>query len=89
MPELQSKGYDIPNYDANQEVTAKYSKILGSAVNPVLREGNLMIEELQVLLKTMQKTILTEWEFGATQSKTHVAHMNIWMISMVQKFQQS
>lgn len=40
IAELQSKGYNVPNYDASEEVTARYSKILGSAVNPVLREGN-------------------------------------------------
>ena len=40
IAELQSKGYDVPNYDASPEITARYSKILGSAVNPVLREGN-------------------------------------------------
>jgi isocitrate dehydrogenase len=40
IAELQSKGYNVPNYDASAEITARYSKILGSAVNPVLREGN-------------------------------------------------
>ena len=40
IAELQSKGYNIPDYDSSEEVNAKYSKILGSAVNPVLREGN-------------------------------------------------
>ncbi|CAM3464647.1 NADP-dependent isocitrate dehydrogenase [Arcobacter aquimarinus] len=40
IAELQAKGYNVPNYDASEEVTARYSKILGSAVNPVLREGN-------------------------------------------------
>jgi isocitrate dehydrogenase len=40
IAELQSKGYNVPNYDESAEVTARYSKILGSAVNPVLREGN-------------------------------------------------
>jgi len=40
IAELQSKGYDIPNFDASEEITARYSKITGSAVNPVLREGN-------------------------------------------------
>lgn len=46
IAELQSQGYDIPNYpeapksDADKDVQARYSKILGSAVNPVLREGN-------------------------------------------------
>ena len=46
ITELQSKGYNVPDYpeDAKTEVEkairARYSKILGSAVNPVLREGN-------------------------------------------------
>ena len=40
IAELQAKGYNIPNYDASEEITARYSKITGSAVNPVLREGN-------------------------------------------------
>ena len=44
--ELQGKGYDIPDYpedpqtDAEKELQARFSKVLGSAVNPVLREGN-------------------------------------------------
>ena len=46
IAELQSHGYNIPNFpedpqnDAEKEIKAKYSKVLGSAVNPVLREGN-------------------------------------------------
>ena len=46
IAELQAHGYTIPNFpedpqnDAEKEIKAKYSKILGSAVNPVLREGN-------------------------------------------------
>jgi isocitrate dehydrogenase len=46
IAELQSHGYAIPNFpedpqnDAEKEIKAKYSKVLGSAVNPVLREGN-------------------------------------------------
>ncbi|MBV1911321.1 MAG: NADP-dependent isocitrate dehydrogenase [Kangiellaceae bacterium] len=46
ISELQDKGYDIPNYPANPQseaeeaVKARYAKVLGSAVNPVLREGN-------------------------------------------------
>ena len=46
IKELQSQGYDIPGYpeepesDAERDLNARYSKILGSAVNPVLREGN-------------------------------------------------
>ena len=46
IAELQSQGYDIPALpekaltDEDKAITAKYSKVLGSAVNPVLREGN-------------------------------------------------
>ncbi|HFU74979.1 MAG TPA: NADP-dependent isocitrate dehydrogenase, partial [Arcobacter sp.] len=46
IAELQSQGFDIPNYpedpqnDAEKEIQAKYAVCLGSAVNPVLREGN-------------------------------------------------
>ena len=46
IKELQSQGYAVPNYpeepttDAEKSIQAKYSKVLGSAVNPVLREGN-------------------------------------------------
>jgi len=46
IKELQSKGYAIPDYpaepanDTEKEVHARYAKVLGSAVNPVLREGN-------------------------------------------------
>ncbi|WP_220764474.1 NADP-dependent isocitrate dehydrogenase [Flavobacterium sp. UMI-01] len=46
IAELQAHGYAVPNYpeapqtEAEKEIKAKYAKILGSAVNPVLREGN-------------------------------------------------
>ncbi len=46
ITELQNKGFDIPSYpeefntDQEKELKARYSKVLGSAVNPVLREGN-------------------------------------------------
>ncbi|MAZ29611.1 MAG: isocitrate dehydrogenase (NADP(+)) [Cytophagaceae bacterium] len=46
IKELQSKGFAIPDYpegattDEEKEIKAKYAKVLGSAVNPVLREGN-------------------------------------------------
>ncbi|MEZ7506861.1 NADP-dependent isocitrate dehydrogenase [Flavobacterium sp. Arc2] len=46
IAELQKHGYKIPNFpedpksDAEKKIKAKYSKVLGSAVNPVLREGN-------------------------------------------------
>ena len=46
IAELQAQGYDIPDYpedpqnDAEQAIHDRYAKLLGSAVNPVLREGN-------------------------------------------------
>ena len=46
IAELQDKGYQLPNYpddpqnDAEADIKARYGKVLGSAVNPVLREGN-------------------------------------------------
>ncbi len=46
IAELQAKGYAVPNYpedaktDEEKTIKAKYAKVLGSAVNPVLREGN-------------------------------------------------
>ena len=46
IQELQGKGYDIPDYpdqpatDAERQIQARYSRVLGSAVNPVIREGN-------------------------------------------------
>jgi len=46
IEELQGKGYNVPNFNANpqtdeeKEIRARYAKVLGSAVNPVLREGN-------------------------------------------------
>lgn len=46
IKELQAKGYAVPDYadepksDAGKEAKARYDKIKGSAVNPVLREGN-------------------------------------------------
>ncbi|MCW8987345.1 MAG: NADP-dependent isocitrate dehydrogenase, partial [Gammaproteobacteria bacterium] len=46
IKELQEKGYDLPDYpeetktEAEKEIKSRYAKVLGSAVNPVLREGN-------------------------------------------------
>ncbi len=46
VAELQAKGYKLPDYpetprtDAEKEIKARYAKVMGSAVNPVLREGN-------------------------------------------------
>lgn len=74
IAELQSKGYNVPNYDESPETTAKYSKILGSAVNPVLREGN-SDRRAPGAVKNYAKNNphkMGEWK---KDSKTNVAHM--------------
>ena len=75
IAELQSKGYNIPDYDANEEVTARYSKILGSAVNPVLREGN-SDRRAPSAVKNYAKNNPHKMGVWAKDSKTDVAHMN-------------
>ena len=75
IAELQSKGYNIPNYDANEDVTARYSKILGSAVNPVLREGN-SDRRAPSAVKNYAKNNPHKMGVWAKDSKTDVVHMN-------------
>lgn len=81
IAELQAKGYDLPNYpdepkNAAEEVIQKrYDKIKGSAVNPVLREGNSDRRAPGAVKKYAQKHphSMGVW---ASDSKSHVAHMN-------------
>ncbi|MCT7520334.1 NADP-dependent isocitrate dehydrogenase [Aliarcobacter cryaerophilus] len=75
IAELQSKGYNIPDYDASEEVTARYSKILGSAVNPVLREGN-SDRRAPSAVKNYAKNNPHKMGVWAKDSKTDVAHMD-------------
>jgi isocitrate dehydrogenase len=80
IAELQFQGYDLPDYPAepkNDEeaaIKARYAKVLGSAVNPVLREGN---SDRRVAAAVKQYAQKHPHKVGAwTQdSKTHVAHM--------------
>jgi isocitrate dehydrogenase len=80
IAELQSKGYNLPNYPADPQtegehvIKAKYSKILGSAVNPVLREGN---SDRRVALAVKEFAQKHPHSVGAwaKDSKSHVAHM--------------
>ena len=80
ISELQSQGYAVPDYpvDASSEeeirVKAVYSKILGSAVNPVLREGN---SDRRVAGPVKQYAKNNPHSMGAWEStsKSHVAHM--------------
>ena len=80
IEELQGQGYDLPNYpeepktDEEKEIFARYATCLGSAVNPVLREGN-SDRRAAVAVKNFAKKNphkLRAWDEG---SKTRVAHM--------------
>ncbi len=81
IKELQSHGYALPDYpdepqnDAEKDIKAKYAKVLGSAVNPVLREGN---SDRRVATAVKQYAKDNPHSMGAwrSDSKTHVAHMS-------------
>ncbi|GGP05861.1 isocitrate dehydrogenase, NADP-dependent [Cloacibacterium rupense] len=81
IAELQAKGYAVPDYPAepkNEEekaIKAKYAKVLGSAVNPVLREGN-SDRRAPKAVKNYAKTNPHRMGDWAKDSKTDVAHMN-------------
>ncbi len=80
IAELQSQGFDIPDYPENpetaqeKEIQAKYSVCLGSAVNPVLREGNSDRRAAKAVKKYAQKHPHRLKAF-AENSKAYVAHM--------------
>ncbi|MGB7651417.1 MAG: NADP-dependent isocitrate dehydrogenase [Gallionella sp.] len=81
IKELQAQGFDVPNYpddaqsDAEKAIKARYSKVLGSAVNPVLREGN---SDRRAALSVKKYAQNNPHKMGAwtADSKTQVAHMN-------------
>lgn len=81
IKELQAQGYKIPDYpadpknDAEKEIKARYAKVLGSAVNPVLREGN---SDRRVADPVKEYAKKNPHSMGAwsSDSKSHVAHMN-------------
>jgi len=81
IKELQSKGYDIPDYpdnpttDAEKDIKARYAKVLGSAVNPVLREGN-SDRRAAGAVKQYAKNNPHKMGAWASDSKSHVAHMS-------------
>ncbi|WP_159874968.1 NADP-dependent isocitrate dehydrogenase [Aquitalea denitrificans] len=81
IKELQSKGYALPDYpelpssDADNALKARYAKCLGSAVNPVLREGN-SDRRAPLAVKNYAKKhphSMGEWK---QWSQTHVSHMH-------------
>ncbi len=80
IAELQAKGYDIPNYpnepqNAEEEaIQANYAKVLGSAVNPVLREGN-SDRRAPAAVKQYARNNPHSMGKWSQASRTHVAHM--------------
>ena len=80
IKELQSKGYKVPDYpedpktDEDKAIRARYSKCLGSAVNPVLREGNSDRRAPAAVKNFAKKNphSMGEWSMA---SRSHVAHM--------------
>lgn len=80
IAELQAQGYDIPLYpespqsDAEREIKLRYARVLGSAVNPVLREGN---SDRRVAAAVKDYARKHPHTLGAwsPESKSHVAHM--------------
>jgi len=81
IKELQDKGYALPDYpeeastDAEKEAKTRYDKIKGSAVNPVLREGN-SDRRAPIPVKRYAKNNPHSMGAWASDSKTYVAHMN-------------
>lgn len=81
IKELQSQGYAVPDYvdapqtDKEKEAKAKYDKIKGSAVNPVLREGN-SDRRAPKAVKNYAKQHPHSMGAWSSESKSHVSHMN-------------
>ena len=81
IKELQAQGFDIPDYpesvttDAEKDVKARYSKVMGSAVNPVLREGN-SDRRAPPSVKNYARKHPHKMGAWSTDSKSHVAHMS-------------
>lgn len=80
ISELQAHGYDIPDYpeepedDQEQEIRSRYEKVMGSAVNPVLREGN---SDRRAPKAVKEYARQNPHRMGAwsSESKSHVSHM--------------
>ncbi|WP_349268734.1 isocitrate dehydrogenase, NADP-dependent [Mycolicibacterium parafortuitum] len=80
IKELRAKGYDLPDYpgdpktDEEREIRARYQKVLGSAVNPVLRQGNSDRRAPKAVKEYARKHphSMGEW---SQASRTHVATM--------------
>ena len=81
IKELQGKGYALPDYpddpatDADRDVKARYDKVKGSAVNPVLREGN-SDRRAPASVKAYARTHPHSMGAWSADSQTHVASMS-------------
>ena len=81
IKELQALGYALPNFpeeiknDSDKEILARYNKVKGSAVNPVLREGN-SDRRAPKAVKNYAKKNPHSMGTWSENSKTHVATMN-------------
>ncbi len=81
IKELQAHGYAVPDYpadpktDEEKQIKAAYAKVLGSAVNPVLREGN-SDRRAPASVKNYAKKNPHSMGAWSKDSKTHVAHMS-------------
>ncbi|MHA7844178.1 MAG: NADP-dependent isocitrate dehydrogenase [Winogradskyella sp.] len=81
IEELQAKGYNLPDYpdepknDTEKEIKARYDKVKGSAVNPVLREGN-SDRRAPKAVKNYAKKNPHSMGAWSSDSKTHVATMS-------------
>jgi isocitrate dehydrogenase len=78
--ELQGKGYGVPDYpenpknEAEKAIQTRYSKVLGSAVNPVIRQGNAD-RRSPLSVKEYARKHPIKMGAWSPDSKTHVAHM--------------
>ncbi|NNK79726.1 MAG: NADP-dependent isocitrate dehydrogenase [Litoreibacter sp.] len=81
LKELQSQGYDLPDYpeepstDEERDIRARFDAIKGSAVNPVLREGN-SDRRAAVAVKNFAKANPHSMGVWSSDSKTHVSSMS-------------
>ena len=81
IKELQGQGYELPEYpeepqnDAEQDIKDRYDRVKGSAVNPVLREGNSDRRSTKAVKDYAKKHPHSMGDWTVT-SKSHVAHMN-------------
>lgn len=81
IKELQAQGYKLPDYpfdpqtDEERDIQARYDRVKGSAVNPVLREGN-SDRRAPAAVKNYVKKHPHRMGAWSKDSKTHVAHMN-------------